>query len=965
MHNKKRDTRHRPTSFINFTPKYRSCMTRPIAFCSLVFLTFISISDVLANHSVRGRIINRDGEPLQGATARLTNTRDTTKILGGISNRRGEFSIADVPQGAYTINLTLLGYAPLAMPVTVGSSDVELPEITLNADTLTLKNISVEADAIAVEMKGDTTQFNSKAYKTNAYASSEDLVKKMPGISIEDGTVKAQGEEVKRVLVDGKRFFGDDARQTLQNVPSDMVDNVQVYDARSSTSMFSGFDDGGTEKTINLVTKKDKRKGSFGSVYGGYGTDDRYSGGLTYNAFNDTQRLTVLGISNNINQQNFSVQDILAGMGITGGRARMMGAMASRMGPSRFMGNSGLFVGQQDGITATHAVGVQYSDSWFDKFDVSGSYFFNYADNNNSSVTDRQYVDPDTQTYSETSNNNSIGRNHRFNLRMSGPLNSRSQILIEPKLSYQQRSDYNAFDGLTMNADLPLSQSVTTSYNAPGALTAGIDANYSLLLNTSGRTLAVEASTELRASSAEGTQQATNTFGPADSLFTLNQQTRQNQDGTTLRGTISFTEPLAPKTTLMVQYSPSIRYTSSDKGTKEYDSVTAGFTQVVPDLTNTYSNTYTVHNAQVLFRQQFINTIVTAGVAYQLSALAGDVTSPAHTTVRRSFSNLLPNMMVRQRFSEQTELTLRYSMQTDAPSITDLQNVIDNSNSLQLRTGNPDLDESTTHNVRLHFRDANWMAGKTMFAFASADFTNDYVASSTIVTTADTTISGVFLPRGSTITSPVNMDGYIGVRSFFSIGRQLSDLKINLNLNGGVTYARTPSLVNNLTNYSNSSTLRLGTYISSNISEDIDFSVGYNGNYNIITNSVIADQDANYFTHSATARVIWNFGVLACSTDVAHSYYTGLGEGFDRTFTVWNAGLGYRFLGNAAELRFSVFDILKQNASISRTVNPVSIDNISTTMLTRYAMLTFSYQLRNFDAANMPQDRSRPPFGRH
>lgn len=208
-----------------------------------------------------------------------------------------------------------VGFVKHVGAVTIASADVDLGSIQLSADTVALRSVDVEADVIASELRGDTAQFNAKGFKTNVNATSEELVAKMPGVTIENGTVKAQGEDVKRVLVDGKRFFGDDAKQTLQNVPADMVENVQVYDARSNISMYSGFDDGNTEKTMNLITKKDKRKGAFGNVQGGYGTDNRYNGSTTMSMFNDAQRITLLGLTNNINQQNFSVQDLLGSMG--------------------------------------------------------------------------------------------------------------------------------------------------------------------------------------------------------------------------------------------------------------------------------------------------------------------------------------------------------------------------------------------------------------------------------------------------------------------------------------------------------------------------------------------------------------------------------------------------------------------------------------------------------------------------
>ncbi|MCO6466856.1 MAG: TonB-dependent receptor [Bradyrhizobiaceae bacterium] len=930
-------------------------------FLCILFVGLAIPFKIAAQQQISGKVLSAQGTGLAGATIRLSNTTDSTKQHGAISKRDGSFEINDVPKGVYNLRISLIGYAPFTSTATVGSQPLALGSLTLSDDTVNLQAVDVEANVIASEMKGDTAQFNAKAYKTNANATSEELVTKMPGVTVENGTIKAQGEEVKRVLVDGKRFFGDDARQTLQNVPADMVDNVQVYNARTNASMYSGFDDGNTEKTMNLVTKKDRRKGAFGNVLGGYGTDDRYTGSLAANYFDDAQRITILGLTNNINQQNFNVQDLLGSMGISGGRARMMSAGASRPGGGFMLSrmSGGLYMGQSNGISTTHALGTQYSDEWGANTQVSGSYFFNYSDNTNNSAMQREYVNPKDQAYAEKNDASTLSRNHRFNFRLESNLDSMNKLLITPNLSYQSRAASTTLDGITQLLADTLSTTNTNTYNTPSALTAGLDVNYSHTFNAQGRTFAVELDAEVRKSTADGSLVSTNTFNQLDSLSTLDQTSTQKQDGTTYSAEVSWVEPMGDYGLLRLLYEPSITMNDADKRTNEYDSLTNDYSNLLPLLTNTYSNTYTTHLARLTHRYQFANTIITSGIGYQVALLDGDVTYPSTAAIRRTFYNIVPELQIRQRFSEQSEMTLRYSFSTQPPSISQLQNVVDNSNPLQLSMGNPDLDQMLDHSLTLRFRDMNWKEGRTLFGFVSADFYQNYVGTSTTVTARDTTVNNIRLAPGTTITAPVNLDGYVGLHSFFTYGLQADFIKSNLNFNGGVNYTRTPSMVNGANNISNNAGFRLGVYLGSNISEDVDVSVSYDANYNVIVNSLTREQDANYFTHTASGRLVWNLGMLACSTDVNHSMYTGLGEGYDQTYTVWNAGIGLRMFDNAGELRLSVFDLLHQNASVYRTVNPVSIDNTQTQVITRYAMLSFNYRFRSFDQANMPE--SRPP----
>lgn len=379
-----------------------------ILFTTIIFV--VAYTHTSANEDVQGRVIDAaDKSPLQGTTVVLVSPQDSAIKYGAITSKSGSFVIKDVPAGPWRLYVSFIGFRKYSSTIFIRSSSVDVGTIALQQDTVNTKTINVEADASAVQVKGDTTEYNSKAYKTNVNASAEDLVKKMPGVNVEGGTVTAHGEDVRRVLVDGREFFGDDPSSTLRNVPADMVDRVQVYDRGSDMSMFSGFDDGTTQKTINLITKRDRRKGEFGKFYGGYGSQERYTTGATFNYFDGPQRLVVLGLSNNINQQNFSAQDIVGSMGIGGQAGRLINRFASsaagqRMITSRTgsgLGGRGdfgnLFVSQQNGVTTTHALGTNYSNTIGDDVNLSGSYFFNYADNGNTSSINRDYVTPQDQ----------------------------------------------------------------------------------------------------------------------------------------------------------------------------------------------------------------------------------------------------------------------------------------------------------------------------------------------------------------------------------------------------------------------------------------------------------------------------------------------------------------------------------------------------------------------------------------
>ncbi|WP_040398388.1 carboxypeptidase-like regulatory domain-containing protein, partial [Cesiribacter andamanensis] len=269
--------------------------------------------------SLTGRIADAGSQQtLPGANLLLTRLPDSVTVAT-ISDGQGRFRFSGLEAGRYRLRISFVGYTPLEQRVRLQEQDLDLGLLLLQEDAQQLKSVEiVRQQALAIQ-QGDTTQYAASSFKTNPDANAEDLIKKLPGVVVQGGQVQAQGEQVRRVLVDGREFFGDDAAATLRNLPAEIIDKIQVFDQQSEQSQQSGFDDGQTTKTINIVTKPEMRNGQFGRVYTGLGTDGRYSLGGNLNLFNDKRRISILAQSNNINQQNFSGED-LAGVAGSGGR---------------------------------------------------------------------------------------------------------------------------------------------------------------------------------------------------------------------------------------------------------------------------------------------------------------------------------------------------------------------------------------------------------------------------------------------------------------------------------------------------------------------------------------------------------------------------------------------------------------------------------------------------------------------
>ncbi|HEX8060604.1 MAG TPA: carboxypeptidase-like regulatory domain-containing protein, partial [Cyclobacteriaceae bacterium] len=292
----------------------------------LLLILFIFPSLAFAQKfDVHGTLIDTLNNPLPSATIMLLNAKDSSLVNFGISDKAGVFNLKSVAHGKYIFKVSFVGYATYTQAVApeAGVTTVDLGRVKLQPQYTQLNEVVVKGEVVPVTVKRDTIEFNATAFKTKANANVEDLLKKLPGIDVEsDGTVRAQGEQVQRVTVDGKEFFGRDPKLATKNLPADAVDKVQVFDRKSDQSQFTGIDDGQREKTINLELKEEKRNGAFGTMMGGVGSDNRYQARANINRFTKGKQLSFLGMGNNVNEQGFSIGDY---MNFSGGSSSLMG----------------------------------------------------------------------------------------------------------------------------------------------------------------------------------------------------------------------------------------------------------------------------------------------------------------------------------------------------------------------------------------------------------------------------------------------------------------------------------------------------------------------------------------------------------------------------------------------------------------------------------------------------------------
>jgi hypothetical protein len=931
----------------------------------LFIILFACINLFPQTYTVRGIVSDASNKKiLEGANISLSRQSDT-KPRGAITDNHGRFYFDALKPGKYILKITYVGYSDYQKDLQIKDNHIDLNNIYLSPQGVRMGEVEVTADPTQIVLKSDTAEYNAGAFKTNKDALAQDLLAKMPGITVQNGKVQAQGEDVVKVLVDGKEFFGNDPNAALKNLPAEVVEKIQVYDRQSDQSQFTGFDDGNTNKTINIVTRIKNKSGTFGRFSGGYGDDQRYSAGGDINFFNNNRRISIITQLNNTNQQNFSTEDLLGvmsgsgrsfnrpmGGGGGGGRG---GSMEGSGGPGGGPGGasiSNFLVNQSAGLTQTKAFGLNYSDKLGDKIDVSGSYFFNYTSNDAESSTNRNYFlsSSDAQAYNATNSGLTKNTNNRFNMRFEYQIDSSNSILFNPSFTSQvNKGSSKVYAISTSGADL-----LNTSYNLFNSNLTALNSSNDLLIrhkfNTVGRTISLMLNGTFTQNTGNNNLNAEDKYysGTA-SADTTYQTSDLMKHGFNSSANLVYTEPI--NSFSLLEFNSRVYYSDNYSDQKAYDALN-GNNMLIDSLSNVYKEIYKSQSFGTGYRFKLNSLSFAANVNYNIAELNNNQTFPSSGRIERTFHSVLPSFFLRYFVSRNNNLRLSYSTNNNAPSIDQLQNVLNNSNTTQLSIGNPNLSQDYKHSLTLRYIQTNTDHTNSFFIMLGATAIQNYIGNKTIIADKDTiNYNNIILKPGAKLSIPENLDGYVNLHSFVSYGLPVGFLKSNLNFNASVSYSRTPSIINDLANYANSGTYGLGFVLGSNISEKVDFTLSSSSSYNHVINTSTTGTNSNYFTQNSSFNFYWRFWSGFVFQNELNDQYNGNVSETERENTlIWNMSLGIKVLKNDnGEIRFTANDVLNQNVSQQHNVTDTYTEDVKTNVLGRYYMLSFIYNVRVFN----------------
>jgi hypothetical protein len=893
----------------------------------LLFLTSLCAS-FSQTYTVRGKVLDTSSnQGVPYANVLLLSVADSAQVTGVISDLEGNFELTTSSEGDHILKIQYLGYNNAFRNIHI-TGDLDVGTIAIAEETTALSEVVVAARRATGTQKSDTTMYNADAFKTMKDASAQVLIEKLPGVVSENGALQAQGESIAQILVDGKPFFGTDVKTALQNLPAEVIQSIEIFDQKSEKAQLSGFDDGQRLKTINIITKPNRRKGQFGKATAGYGTNERYLAGASINAFDENRRITFTGLTNNVNMLNYSSDP-----------------------------NSQDNANPQEGIITTNILGLNYTDLWAEKIKVTGSYVFSKRENVGVVNRFRDYVttDESSQFYTETATDFRINDEHQAHLRLDYNIDDKNRILYIPRFSARFETERSAFVGQTEDGNSLINEvdNLKTGYYKDYDLFNRL--LYSHKFDKPGRTLTLRANLANNLNIDESDRKARNTYYESDGVRNenLDQRTTRERTGDSWETGISYTEALGKRGQMELEYEIGNRGNDSDKLTYDVEGgdFETGTLYLDTALSNTFQSEYLTQELEFGYQYSAKKLKMQAEIQYQDARLDNSQEFPQAFELSRNFNSILPTVRLEYQFSPNTNIQLDYDTQTDEPQISQLQSVIDNSNPLQLRTGNPELDQSYRNQWRMRLRSNNPDTDKSWFVYAQASVIDDYITNSSFIAQEPTEIQdGIILEKGSQLNKPVNLDGYFEFRSWMNYGMPLDFIqsKLNVNLGGGVS--KLPSLVNDQVGFNNSQRIVGGFSVNSSISDQIDFNIWSRSSFNEVENTVNPSLNNQFFQQRFRVNFNWIFWAgFVYRLDLNHQINSGLSEGYDNNFSLVNMSLGKKVFNNQrGEVSIMVYDLLGQNANVRRNIAETYIEDVQTNVLQQYVMLSFTYNLRRF-----------------
>jgi hypothetical protein len=903
--------------------------------------------------SIQGSVKDTLGEVAGYATVMLLNPADSTLACFTTTNENGAFNFSNVKNIPYILKISHVSYIPLQVPLGVSSTPVhDLKQLTIKPISQTLMEVVIRAAKAPLYIKGDTIEYDATTFKVPPGSTVEDLLRRLPGIEVDaDGNIKTQGEDVKRVYVDGKSFFGDDPKSVTKNLEAEAISRVQVYDDKSEQAKLTGVDDGSKEKAMNLALKEEFKKGSFGKATLAGGNDERWAARGNFNRFDEKNQLSFIGYANNINQTGVNWEDYgefkgqntfndfdNGDFGFNGGGGRMFFFSGEDSPLNNFDGR---------GFTRNAGAGTNYNfDNRKTKF--TASYFYNQTKLNFDQYTFRQtfladssYFNNDTTTKEDFRGTHSIGTRFERNLDSSDVVIAKANFRFSTNNSTSMQGQL-----FSSESELPVNRLSMGNESGLDSWRITTTAIYRHRFKKKGQSFAMSAG--YNNSLSDGTEELTtlNEFFQATTVTgQIKQLNVKANAAQQLKSSLLFTLPVIKNWYWESFYNFSLSTNGVNRQVKD---LLDGQNRI-DSLSVYYDNTvlYNRLGTSLRFSNKGLN--LSFGAAAQQLRLDGKYSVAEgepllNDPIQRSYLNWTPNVSASYQLPRNMWIETGYSYEVNEPDISYLQPIPNVNNPLYRIEGNPDLEPEKAHSFRLHFN--YWNAA----SFSNFSIGSNYnIAQSSIVYNQDIEfIEGKGLLTTST---PANVKGGSSFNTYLWSNLPVIKTKLSVGLNGNISFSNARAFINAVENRTDSKGYNLGMNLNLTPGQKLVLSLEGRMNNTNIAYSIRKEQNQKIRNWDMDASMKWQFASkMFFESSFTYSIYRNERFGFNQDIPLWNGSVRKLFgKKNRVEMRLAAFDILNKRVYLQQYGSANYILRTSSPTLARYFMFSVSYNLRGFE----------------
>lgn len=873
----------------------------------LLFLTHhIAFSQ---DHKITGKVIDAEDQlPLPGAVVIFRSLADSLIIKGTVTGEDGYFHASLPAKDSISLTINFTGFRKKHFIVYPDSAKLSLGIIKLSPGITELGAVEIITYKEPVRQFGDTIEYNAAGFKTGPNASTEDLLAKLPGIIVNGNEVSANGEPVLQIYLDGKPYFTGNMNEALKNIPAEIIEKIQVYNKRSEQAQFTGFDDGQSVKTINIVTKPDKRNGQFGRFGSSYGNNKSYAVDGNINLFQGNRRITVTGGNNHRNAgTNKSNNTVL---------------------------------------------GLNYTDSICQKTYLTGSYLRNNTKLQNENEFTKKYTGAGTENmvYKEANRQNTANINHRLDLQIFYKPGNNTTLIFSPGISFSKANSKSL--SFSETAAEPFVQNRTERNLNSG--NEAFNFSYGILINhklkRQGSSISARQTTRLTNSFAFDTTHTSNLyFINEDSVYLLQQSVFPAKDFFS-SATITYTQASGKNGFLQLAYNASYKKNLQNRQAFISDIITNQEILLLDSSRTNNTNTQTIINEPgISYKLSGEKRMVTLGLNLQHTILYGKAIYPNNFSLKKMYVNPLPNAALQYKISPKRTLNLTFQTSTILPALQQLQEVISNTNNLFIQTGNPDLLPQYNYNINTTYSTNLHRHIKAFFTIAGGRSDNMISQSIAFLSRDSLLFNNFVAQKGAQLIKPVNITGAHHFNTNTTISLPINKVKSNLSFTGGFTYRSAPAIFNKTVSLTKSLSFYPRIVLSSNNSGNLDFNIHYSPTYTIIESRSNYNQARKFSSHAlgVKAKYIF-FRSWYIQSDFAYNRFINT-QFSHQNQVLWNAETGKKILPKQnAEIKFTVTDILNHGRNYNQSFTELYTQEYKTNIFSRLYLLSLVYNLKNF-----------------